>query len=116
MFLTRWSETLIRKIPRMIVTRRLFLLMLLLPGGIFIETSPAAAAPPRIAGQWYGTWEIPEFTWTSNFSIYFRDDPEFGLLVRIYAPEFDLFDQWLPATLVEDAAGALLTIKLTIRG
>jgi hypothetical protein len=101
----------------MIVTRSLFLLMLLLPGGILVETSSTAAASPEIAGQWYGTWEIPEFpTWTSNFSIYFQEHPNFGLLARIYAPEFGLFDQWLPATLEEDPTGTLLTIKLTIGG
>src|SRR5262245_9497115 len=101
----------------MIVTRRLCLLMLLLPAGIFVEASPAAAASPEIAGQWHGTWDIPEFpTWTSNFSIYFREDPNFGLLARIYAPEFDLFDQWLPATLEEDPAGARVTINLTTGG
>src|SRR5262245_12189252 len=101
----------------MIVTRRLCLLMLLLPAGIFVEASPAAAASPEIAGQWHGTWDIPEFpTWTSNFSIYFREDPNFGLLARIYAPEFGLFDQWLLATLEEGPAGTLLTINLKIGG
>ena len=107
--------------------RSLFLLLLLLlcggafllplhSGGNFVEASPPAEAP-EIAGQWHGTWEIPEFpTWTSNFSVYFLEHPSFGLLARIYAPEFGLFDQWLPATLDEDPAGALLTINLTIGG
>src|SRR5262245_5475703 len=99
-----------------------FLLMLLLLGGIVAETSPTTArspafSSPEIAGQWHGKWEIPEFpTWTSNFSVYFVEDPDFGLLAKIYAPEFGLFNQWLPATLDEGPAGAVVTINLTIGG
>lgn len=99
----------------MVVIRRLFLVMLLLAGGIFVETSATAVKSHETAGQWYGTWEIPAFpTWTNNFSVFFLEDPNFGLLARINAPEFGLFDQWLPATLEEVPGGAHLTIRLTI--
>ena len=86
------------------------LLLMVLGIWMFAGSASVKADPPDITGQWYGTWEVSEYSGnTSNFSLLFWDSP-YGLLAITYAPEFGLFGDYLPVTVEEGPAGTIVTI------
>jgi hypothetical protein len=77
---------------------------------VFVTSNSAMADPTDITGQWYGEWQVEEpMEFVGNFSMNFVESP-YGLLAVMHLAELGLINEYVPATVGEDAGETVVTI------